>query len=282
MKVDTSGLVWHFTGPNALYSILRPDGGLLATHQAFMNDPSDCSLSRRVQRLFAEFQDRLIPAPDHELPNEYVAYKEGLRTGASHSLYLACFSAACDNPLLWRCYTRQGGFAIGVSKSELQSHLDIPKMGLTAVRFDDCSYDRWEESSRKVDSLETIFRERWERLNSPDCSAKEKARMFFDSMHDILTLEKELAFVKHPFFKSEVEFRVLYSFKDYVPIADMIVLDGKPRIKIPLTVSFSSLVKEILVSPLGDKDTNFKMAQLLAASIGLPMSNVAMFDAPIR
>ena len=275
-------LIWHFTGAQALYPILRADGGLLATHQAFMNDASDCAHSRRVNQLMAKLLDHMIDAPDHELPNEYVEYKSGLRVGVSHSFFLACFSTEYNNPLLWRCYTPQGGFAIGISKAEFQTHLEYSTKQLCAVRRGVCSYDCWEETLHRVNALEETFNKRIERLTHPDCSAEEKAKILMESTNEELELEKDLAFVKHPFFETESEYRVLYAFKDPVPIADLIVLDGKPRIKILLSVPFSSLVRRILVSPLGNKDANLQLAQLLATSIGLPLASVESYDAPVR
>jgi hypothetical protein len=83
-------------------------------------------------------------------------------------------------------------------------------------------------------------------------------------------------------FEGEHEVRVMHTFNEPVPLEDLVVLAGKPRIRIPLLNPFSSLVQQIEVSPFGDAVANFNLARLLATSIGLPQSRVEMFDAPIR
>ncbi len=277
---EKNDLIWHFTARDALHPILRD--GILGTHQAFMNDLSDCLLSRRVAIAMSKIFDVAIDAPKEEIPVEYKEMILGLRTGTYHSMFLTCFSKTVENPLLWRCYTSQGGFAIGVSESELRRCFDISREQLTAFRFKHCSYDDWSLAIHKVEVLEVDFEKRCERLKDASCSSTEKAALVMDSIAEVLQMEKELAFYKDPFFKGEHEVRVLYTFNDPVPLLNLIVIDGKPRIKIPLLRPFSSLVKQIKVSPFGDKMSNFNLAQLLAASVGLPLSKVEMFEAPIR
>ncbi len=275
-------LIWHFTGPQALFPILRDDGGLLATHQAFMNDASDCNLCRCVNRSLASILDHSIGVPEDQLPGEFIEVKSGLRAGTLNSMFLACFSAAFDNPLLWRCYTSQGGFAIGVSKTELRDNLDIFRKPFGDVHFKKCSYDRWDEVNHSVKSWRSTVDTRVKRLTRPDCTAEEKASIYMDSISEAFRLDIDLAFVKHPFFEKEEEFRILCYLHKPVPISELVVLDGKPRVKVPLLRSFSSLVRRILVSPFGDKEANYQLAQLLAASIGLPLKSVKLFDVPVR
>ena len=119
---NDSDLIWHFTGPKALYPILCPNGGLLATHQSFMNDISDCEFIRRINVCMAEVLDSLMDESNSMLPSKFVEYKAGLRAGTHHSIFLTCFSASVDNPLLWRCYTSNGGYAIGISRKEFGGH----------------------------------------------------------------------------------------------------------------------------------------------------------------
>ena len=150
------------------------------------------------------------------------------------------------------------------------------------MRFDDCSYGSWEQAIRMVKTLEKKFAKRCVRLKDPTCDAKDKAELFMQSLSEALKLERSLAFCKDPFFENEQEVRVMYAFQEPVPISDLIVLNGKPRIRIPFDAPFSSFVKRIFVSPLGNKEANYYQAQLLAASIGLPISNVEIFHAPVR
>ena len=279
---NEGNLIWHFTSVEALYPILRLDGGILATHQAFMNDVSDCVLCRRVAIAMSHVFEASINAPKSELPQKYNEMTAGLCAGTWHSIFLACFSATAENPLLWRCYTPKGGFAIGVSRDDIKANLEVPQKQLSAVRFGNCSYSSWEQAIGKVKVLEKTFAKRCVRLKDPTCDAKEKAEIIMQSVSESLKLERRLAFCKAPFFKSEQEVRVMYAFQEPVPISDLIVLNGKPRIRIPFTAPISSFVKRILVSPLGDKESNYYQAQLLAASIGLPISRVEVFRAPVR
>lgn len=275
-----SDLIWHFTSVNSLYPILHD--GLLATHQAFMNDTSDCILCRRVALVLAEIMEYMIYVPENELPVKYRNIISGLRAGTQHSIFLACFSAVVENPLLWRCYTSQGGFAIGVSRTALKDNLDHTKMHLDAFRFGDCIYDDWANVKQMVDAFEAITARQCVRLKSAKCTPEERAKIFVNVFKRSLTLERKLAFYKDPFFKGELEVRIMYAFNDAVPISDLQFLSGKPRILIPFKVAFSSLIKRIVVSPFGDKESNFKLAQLFAASIGLPLANVSIFEAPVR
>ena len=125
--MKNADLIWHFTGPENLYSILSPKKGLFASHQAFMNDISDCELVRRINSCYADLLDHSIDAPDSKLPRDYVELKAGLRAGTHYSIFLTCFSTTHNNPLLWRCYTSNGGFAIGISKKDLNDNLDLEK-----------------------------------------------------------------------------------------------------------------------------------------------------------
>lgn len=282
MTNEDASLIWHFTSAEALYPILRPDGGLLATHQAFMNDVSDCTLCRRVAMAVSQVCEATVNAPKSKLPKRFNDMTDGLYAGTWHSIFLSCFSATATNPLLWRCYTPQGGFAIGVSRNDIKDKLEIHQKQLSAVRFGNCSYDSWEQAIRKVKALEKTFAKRCVRLKDSSCDAKEKAILFMRSLSEALKLERCLAFCKDPFFESEQEVRVMYAFQEPVPMSDLIVLNGKPRIRIPLSSPFSSFVKRILVSPLGNKEANYYQAQLLAASIGLSTSSVEIFHAPVR
>ena len=275
-----SDLIWHFTGQDTLYPILRD--GILGTHQAFMNDTSDCLLSRRVAMAMSKILEASINAPEKDLPIEYVEMKNGLCAGTYHAIFLTCFSETVENSLLWRCYTSQGGFALGVSEEELRRSLGGYTNQLYAVRFNRCSYEDWPQAICEVEDLERVFDRRCVRLKDFLCDPKEKATIIMDSMQEAFKIEKSLAFRKNPFFESEHEVRVMYTFNDPVPLEDLVVLAGKPRIRIPLSKPFSLLVKQIKVSPFGDAVANFNLARLLATSIGLPLSQVEMFEAPIR
>lgn len=279
---NENNLIWHFTSAEALYPILRPDGGILATHQAFMNDVSDCVLCRRVAMAMSHVFDASINAPKSKLPKKFKEMTAGLCAGTWHSIFLTCFSATATNPLLWRCYTPQGGFAIGVSRDDIKANLKTPQKQLGAVRFENCSYSSWGKAIRKVNVFEKMLAKRCVRMKDATCDAKENSKLFVQSLMESLKLERSLAFCKDPFFESEQEVRVMYAFQEPVPISDLIVLNGKPRIRVPLAAPFSSFVKRILVSPLGDKESNYYQAQLLAASIGLPISSVEVFHAPVR
>jgi hypothetical protein len=275
-----SDLIWHFTDRDTLYPILRD--GILGTHQAFMNDTSDCLLSRRVATALSKIFDASLEVPEKDLPTKYVEMKNGLYAGTCHAIFLTCLSETVENPLLWRCYTSQGGFAIGVSEEDLRQSLGGYTDQLYAVRFKRCSYEDWTQAICEVEDLERVFDRRCVRLKDPLCDPKEKATIIIDSIKESLKMEKSLVFRKDPFFEGEHEVRVMYTFNDSVPLEDLVVLAGKPRIRIPLLKPFSSLVQQIKVSPFGDAVANFNLARILAASIGLPLSRVEMFEAPIR
>ena len=278
--MDNSDLIWHFTAPDALYHILSPKEGLLATHQAFMNDISDCELVRRINSCYADLLDHSIDAPDSKLPRKYVELKAGLRAGTHYTIFLACFSTTQNNPLLWRCYTSNGGFAIGISKEDLTDNLDLEKYPISAIRFEPCIYSKWGKVNKMVEDIEKDFKSRFSKMKKG--TAEEKAIISMESIKQVLELNRELVFCKHPYFREEKEYRLMISFMNPVPFSDLIVLNGKPRVRVPLKVSFSSLVKHIYVSPLGDKVSNYKLAQILASSIGLPLSSVEYKDFPIR
>jgi len=275
-----SDLIWHFTGSDSLYSILSPEKGLFASHQAFMNDILDCELVRRINCCYADLLDHSIGAPDSKLPREYVELKTGLREGTHYSIYLACFSTTHNNPLLWRCCTSNGGFAIGISMKDLNDNLDLQKYPLSALRFKPCIYSKWGNVNKMVEDIEKDYKSRISKMEKG--TAEEKASISMESIMQVLELNRKLVFFKHPFFKQEKEYRLMISFMNPVPFSDLIVLNGKPRVRIPLKVPFSSLVKHIYVSPLGDKVSNYKLAQILASSIGLPLSSVEYKDFPIR
>lgn len=280
LQGEKNDLIWHFTGSDSLYPILRD--GILGTHQAFMNDVSDCLLSRRVAAAMSRICEATLNVPEKDLPTKFTEMKLGLCAGTHHAIFLTCFSKTIENPLLWRCYTSQGGFAIGVSEEELRQNLTVWQKQFCAIRVDHCSYENWSQAICKVEDLEKMFDERCTRLKDPSCDSKEKADIFITSVDEILKMEKQLAFCKDPFFEGEHEVRVMYIFNDPVPLEDLVILANKPRIRIPLLKPFSSLVKQIKVSPFGDQVANFHLAQMFAAAIGLPLSQVEKYDAPIR
>ena len=276
---DANPFIWHFTSPDALFEILKPDGCLFATHMAFLNDRHETHLVQDVLSLLRDHIDILgqndIENKDH--------FCEQVRNGTVYCPFVTCFCNEVESPLMWRVYTRGGGFAIGFHKKELLENVLCPD-GF-GFRYDYCRY--WNFS-------EELIKERKRTLQSKISdyeSSHPNNRPLFESEHtevetqfleEILALQTKAAFIKDSFFSDEKEFRLVFTKKGGLSHSDFEMVNGGPRLRIRFKEHLHRFVSEIKVSPLGDADENLKAARFAAGVFRIDPRKVSMFKCPVR
>ena len=141
--------IWHFTGPDSLYEILKPDGGLYATHTAFLNDRHETHL---VFDSLSLLQDQFETFPRVSDEKKRLLF-EYARNGTIFCPFVTCFCREVKAPLMWRVYTRGGGFAIGFRKQLLVDNVICPKS--FEFRSGSCHYGKF--------STERLFKQSFTR-----------------------------------------------------------------------------------------------------------------------
>ena len=275
-----SDTIWHFTGPDTLYEILKPKGGLLASHAGFLNDPSDLELSRRALRLIGKHFDQTMPSLHAQHPSWGQSLKQETNRGLVFPGFVCCFCNTIHNPLMWRAYTPDGGFAIGFKRECLVSAIKADK------RFDFdyglCDYDAWDSVAAEIDELDKSLAEDRRSPTYPLLIADHKRE--YELFAKIQQLSRKAARVKNEFFRDEKEFRLVFFHRHFPRLSDCFVLAGIPRISIPLKpgTSWASMVDKIVVSPLGNTKRNLAMARFVLQMAGIEMHRVEPSEDPIR
>lgn len=209
--------------------------------------------------------------------------KDGVNAGSIFSTFLICFCTEVDEPLMWRVYTANGGYAIGFKRDELVENIVVEN------QFDfyhsKCDYIGASEAFYAANEVE--FEARFQELQGrspkqPTESGKAGNKEIAEIFGSILHSGENLVFSKDSFFKSENEYRFAFTKKGILEGNDFSVINGIPRIEVKFKKPLSEMVTEILVSPLGDSTQNYQLAKLLATTMGIGSKNVKLFRCPVR
>ena len=276
---NRNSVIWHFTGPEALYEILKPDGGLFATHMSFLND---CHEPHRVLDALSLLQDQVVAFARDGIEKKELLMRF-VRSGSVLCSFVTCFCRKAESPLMWRVYTRNGGFAIGFRRQELLDNVICPK------NFEFCSGPcRYGSFSRKCLGNRKDFLQCEIRNFAANCP---RDSLLFTLLHEkeskrlakgICELSQAAAFVKDSFFSDEKEFRLVFTKKGSLSPSDFEMVNGGPRLRIQFKEHLHRFVSEIKVSPLGDANENLKTAQFVAGVFRLDPRKVSMFECPAR
>lgn len=271
--------IWHFTGPEALYEILKPDGCLFATHMSFLNDSHE---PYRVLDALALLQDQ-VEAFARDGIDKNMVLMRFVRSGTILCPFVTCFCRKAESPLMWRVYTRNGGFAIGFRRQELLDNVICPNN--FEFRSGPC---RYRPISRKCLGNRKDYLQCEIRNFAANCP---KDSLLFELLHEkeskrlakgICELSQAAAFVKDQFFSDEKEFRLVFTKKGSLSPLDFEMVNGGPRLRIRFKEPLHRFVSEIKVSPLGDADENLKTARFAAGVFRIDPKKVSMFKCPVR
>ena len=275
---NRESVIWHFTGSEALYEILKPNGGLFATHMSFLND---CHEPHRVLDALSLLQDQVEAFARGGLEKKKILMRF-VRSGTILCPFVTCFCRKAESPLMWRVYTRNGGFAIGFRRQELLDNVICPNN--FEFRSGSC---RYRPISRKCLGNRKDFLQCEIRNFAANCP---KGSLLFELLHEkeskrlakgIRELSQAAAFVKDSFFSDEKEFRLVFTKKGSLSPSDFELINGGPRLRIRFKEPLHRFVSEIKVSPLGDADENLKTAQFAAGVFQIDPGKVSVFKCPV-
>ena len=132
LRTDTD-IIWHYTSMDVFTKMMLGETGLYATHIRFLNDSSEF---RYGLELIKDYMDEERFGTQSQKHNSYteqfynfICQQLGMKQlnlvmnilEKVNDIYVTCFSRDCDSLYQWRCYTPQGGVALGFSRKALRT-----------------------------------------------------------------------------------------------------------------------------------------------------------------
>lgn len=263
-KKDHDIILWHYTTPEVLWKMLS--GEFYATHYRFMNDSAEIIYG--IQE-FKHFFDREKGLDSFRLMVKYLQMID---------FFLLCFSEFSDSLYHWRSYAPKGGFSIGFSHNEMCdifNNIEYDLQDKIQLHYDlvKCQY-------LSEDEIDGFMRETTGKIQKAIQVTSSKYKIpvdqstyvanLFKSLNNIYNMFAEIlshcpAF-KTPSFAVEQEYRLVISGGDLRTQIEFI--GNKPRIKIP-TPELLKCIKGVYVSPHGDVEQNYLLAEIAKERFGL-------------
>lgn len=280
-KKEHDIVLWHYTTPDVLWKLLS--GEFYATHCRFMNDSEEIIYGIRP---FEEFFDK-----EESLRYLKVMMKDLLM----RDFFLLCFSEDPDNLYHWRSYAPNGGFSIGLSYNKtcgLFNNIEYDLSDKKRLECDlvQCQYLSKDGITDFIRGVTTDLRKAIDGLSEKDRSLFDKCidvaeanhilqavtelylkfpylrKLLEDIPHLAFNLYAQCMAFKNPSFAVEKEYRLVVTGGDLRTQTEYI--GNKPRIKIP-TPELSKCIKGVYVSPHGDVEQNFLLAEIAKERFGL-------------
>lgn len=293
------GLLWHFTPPGTLLSILRD--GLRATHSSCLSDRLDCAVSQRMQQLLFDMVKKQHECAGDPLPHEQEApatsfFEKGLLFNA----FIACFSFAPDFEMSWERYTPQGGFAIGFEEEAILGLRTFSRKSLSAVADSShsansgsaanpwilvqcCEYKHplsvltWIRNRRNdiLTKMSDLYKNQTQESLTRYCEEQAK---------EIVAKSTELLFSKRKQFEWEHEFRVAVMYGNDIPKDSLhhIAETNKTFVNLSFQDEPKNVIRKIIVSPNGNVGENHKHARLIATTFGIEENCIALAEDEIQ
>lgn len=273
---SSSAVLWHFTDQQSLFPILLGNNGLMACHTSFMSDTEDSSLSKRATSLLVRFGADIVPLFESHAIVPDAAKELGIlfaKTGSLVPTFATCFSTTTKEPRLWQEHTKEGGFAIGFSPclmDELKSRISNDTL------FQSCQYNTFETTERLLLEIEESVSHIGPWVSGQQKGSDDKKEQALKVIAKISKAIRKTVFVKQSKFSWEHEYRLAYVFENEVPKDRLRFIGEKPFLTMELSDSIGSYVKEIRISPFGNRDKSCVIASLVGTAIGLDADQIKL------
>lgn len=272
-KFDTS-VLYHYTAFRTFPVFFEENADLYCTHFAALNDSAEV---RQGWEMAIRFLNVNKGFPKGKCNLLWNCYTKGVLKNKVVSPWIMSFSRAQDSLAQWVAYTdkKEGGYALGFEREKLQAAVnsiafDADKKMNGGIRCRvyilPCIYS---DSDREV--IEGLFdfyfgqaNELFERVKSatePDWK---------DVASIVAKVLLVSSIIKHESFKYEEENRLIIQ-PTISTYDECKFIGGKPRweTKIASHCKLGRLLKEIWVSPHGDRQVLLSSAQIMVAKHGL-------------
>ena len=275
-----ASVLYHYTTFRTFPVFFGPNADLYCTHFAALNDGAEVG---QGWEMVIRYLNEQKGWPNEKCSLLWAYYKKGVLQNKVVSPWVMSFSLAQDSLAQWVAYTdkKEGGYALGFDREKLQTMVNRVACN-TKKKHDEndekvvpfrmymlpCLY-----SETDMDVIEGLFDlyfnqeidvfDRVKNADEPEPKdvAKILAKMLLVS-----------SIIKHESFRYEEEVRLIIQ-PTIATYDECEFIGGKPRWKTNISkyinAPLCSLIKEIWVSPHGDRQVLLTAAQVMAAKQGL-------------
>ena len=247
-KLDDGSLFYHYTTIDTFDKLVDEGGELYCTHYMDLNDDVE------FWKGFGYFEKYLLERKFSDAGEEHIGeHLRKLKTTwqALHKLHtdvpwIMSFTTEKDSLSQWRAYTdrARGGIAIGFSKEDLECEIRKcydENMSNKSVMLLPCIYQG------------TDVNERLDELLGQLIGGEPSQLVQNEGLLRIL-----FSIIKDRSFESEHEWRIVVHTADNASLAGVKIIGNKARIPIGIgaqgAYNIRSLVREVIISPHGDKN----------------------------
>ena len=131
-SVSDATILWHFTKPTALRSILA--NGLFGKDATKLDDKNECALHRLWLSPLTDCV-RLAVSSDKFPEATEKTGKNGILQGRFIVPFITCFSESPVYEYMWNEYTHEGGYAIGFDKKTIERYTAGKKAYLETCHY---------------------------------------------------------------------------------------------------------------------------------------------------
>ena len=275
-------MIWHYTSMSVLQELMKPESKLYATHTSFVNDTQECRLAAQASATYVTLLCNLWRGA-LEIPSEEKAVKD-INDGELAPRFITCFSRNGDRLSQWRGYAPENGCSVGIDFDELKNSL-LPSLCYPSkIDLADCVYKSAQELKEqregfldevnRIHKISNTMRDTYFtvgcKYSAEEREEKLKLRKVFESEIDNAAARAfETMFWKHQSFIEEDEVRLAILYDGGLPIRDIEVIDGVPRVGVRLKTPIRALLREVIIGPGPDMARNFLVARALCLKYGL-------------
>lgn len=280
MLRENENYIWHYTSASTFAKLMESNSILYATMTSFLNDSYEYLYANEQLEdfLLDLFKSKtfLQDIPKKQISQLKKDYNEAFKNLLEKfDIFVTCFCKSPDDLSLWRAYTKEGGFSIGFDRTELVAQL----IKLTQDSKGNTFYVSLEHNEKEEITKELpLFSKKGEGVKFIyDCIYdKEKQKAFFAALlkgnqlgdlSDTPTTCMGLvsALFKEPSFREEKEVRLVLNIpNDKAHRKQIKYIGGKPRLETGIR-NVSEFIKGVYISPNGDREHNYKLAQLFSS-----------------
>lgn len=281
MKNNSQPIFYHYTSQQGLIGILK-NREIWATHIQYLNDSSEFQYAVKLAKDMLKNRNDAIGRDLSKLVEELFLDPK------IPDIFVTSFSALQDDLGQWRAYCpKLGGFNIGFDKKTILSICKKNKFTLAPCEY---SRKKQEDMINNFISLTNKNSGTKEYIDSDETSHDldeifeliEKQELTF-----ALYLLHKAAFMKHPKFKNEKEYRLAILLKS-ISQKEVFYREGHsmimPYLKIKLTDTdkIPLPIKRIIVGPTPNRNLVKKAIEKMILAYGISSCEVLMSKVPYR